>query len=279
MKRGENMIVQRADSSLITEVPADIRELLDTEAARINTPGFIDEDPVQFPRRFSRLQDVEIAGLISAIIAWGNRKMICRDAEKILTLMDHEPYLYMMDEGYEDLNPDMNLHRTYFARHLSWLLRGLRRIYKDYGSLDAFSAAVRAGEDEAPAWHLVEEMQKVMNDENGGVACSRSLPVNLKQTALKRVNMALRWFVRDDGIVDMGVWGSIPKHKLYIPLDVHVGNISRELGLLRRKGNDRKSVEELTTVLRTLRPEDPAVYDYALFGIGIEGKNRADVLI
>ena len=251
-------------------VDKDIVELLDFEAKRINNPDFIDKDPVQFPRRFEKVQDIEIAGLLSAIIAWGNRKMICRDAERMLTLMDNEPYAYVMDEGYEDLNPDMNLHRTFFARHFQYFLRGMRRIYKDYDSLDAFAAAVRAGEDSAPAWKLVEEMQKIMSDVNDGATCSQCLPVNLKQTALKRINMALRWFVRDDGIVDMGVWKSIPKSKLYIPLDVHVGNVSRELGLLTRKANDRKSVEELTGVLRELRPDDPCIYDYALFGVGVQ---------
>ena len=105
--------------------------------------------------------------------------------------------------------------------------------------------------------------------ENGGAADSRCLPVNLKNSALKRVNMALRWLVRDDGIVDMGIWKSIPKSKLFIPLDVHVGNTARNLGLLSRKSNDRKSVEELTDTLRILRPDDPVFYDYALFGIGV----------
>lgn len=247
----------------------ELKELLDTEAKRINSKDFIEKDPVQFPRRFERLQDIEIAGLLSAIIAWGNRKMICRDAERMLNLMDNEPYLYVMDEGYEDLDPAMNLHRTFFGRNFQYFLRGMHRIYKDYGSLDAFSQTVRAGEDEAPAWKLVEEMQKVMSDVNGGETCSQCLPVNLKQTALKRINMALRWFVRDDGIVDMGVWKSIPKSKLFIPLDVHVGNVSRELGLLTRKANDRKSVELLTSTLREFRPDDPAIYDYALFGIGV----------
>ena len=81
--------------------------------------------------------------------------------------------------------------------------------------------------------------------------------------------MALRWLVRDDGIVDMGLWRSIPKSKLFIPLDVHAGNTARSLGLLSRKANDRRSVEQLTGLLRTIRPEDPAFYDFALFGIGI----------
>lgn len=260
------------NEEIITTVPHDVRDLLDSEAARINSPAFIGEDPVQFPRRFSQLQDIEIVAFLSSIIAWGNRKMICRDAERMLALMDNEPYRYVMDEGYEDLNPRQNIHRTFFGEHFSYFLRGMREIYTKYGSLDAFAAGVRAGDSEAPSWKLVEEMQKVMSDVNNGATCSQCLPVNLQQTALKRINMALRWLVRDDGIVDMGVWNSIPKSKLYIPLDVHVGNISRELGLLTRKANDRKSVEMLTGLLRTLRPEDPAIYDFALFGIGVEGK-------
>lgn len=251
------------------QVPSDIRELLDYEAKRINRPEFITNDPVQFPRRFSRLQDIEIAAFISAIIAWGRRSMICRNADRILSLMDGEPYKYVMDKGYEDLDPAMNLHRTFFAHHLIYFLRGLNRIYNDYGSLDAFGTQLKVGDAEAPSWKLVEEMEKVMRDVNDGENCSQCLPVNLESTALKRINMALRWLVRDDGIVDMGVWKSIPKSKLYIPLDVHVGNTARDLGLLSRRANDRKSVMLLTDTLRTLRPDDPVFYDYALFGIGV----------
>lgn len=250
-------------------IERDIVELLDREATRINRPEFIGNDPVQFPRRFSRREDIETVAFLSAIIAWGRRTMICRDAERMLTLMDHEPYAYVMEQGYEDLDPRMNLHRTFFAEHFQWFLRGLRRIFRDYGSLDSFSAAVGAGKCEAPAWKLVEEMERVMRDENQGLDCPQCLPVNLRNTALKRVNMALRWLVRDDGIVDMGIWESIPKSKLYIPLDVHAGNTARSLGLLDRKANDRKSVELLTSELAAIRPEDPVFYDYALFGIGV----------
>lgn len=249
-------------------VPNDIKELLDREAERINRVEFIDRDPVQFPRRFETLQDIEIVSLLAATLAWGNRKMICRDIEKMLSLMDHQPLAYTLDKGYEDLDPKINIHRTFFASHLQHFLRGLRKIYTRYGSLDEFSSAHKVGETEAPAWRLVELLNNVLLEENG-VSSSRCLPLNLQQSALKRVNMALRWLVRDDAIVDLGVWKSIPKSKLYIPLDVHVGNVSRELGLLTRKANDRKSVEELTGVLRQLKPEDPAIYDYALFGIGI----------
>lgn len=253
-------------------IPSRIASLLDEEAARINSPAFVAEDPVQFPRRFSSLQDIEIMAFMAAVIAWGNRKMICRDAERLISLMNGEPHTFMMHEGYLDIDPALNIHRTLFGRHLIHFMRGLRQIYASYGSLDAFSASIAAGDSAAPAWHLVENMQKIITDANNGETCSRYFPVNLTNTALKRVNMALRWLVRDDGIVDMGVWSSIPKSRLYIPLDVHVGNVSRELGILQRGSNDRKATEELTAALRTLRPEDPVYYDYALFGIGIESK-------
>lgn len=249
----------------------DIKLLLDEEARRINHVSFIDKDPVQFPRRFESLQDIEIVSLLSAMVAWGNRKMICRDIEKMLSLMENRPFHYMMERGFEDLDPKLNIHRTFFASHLQHFLKGLRRIYKDYGTLDNFAIANKIGEDDFPAWRLVELINRVLLDENGE-NCSRCLPLNLKQSALKRVNMALRWLVRDDGIVDLGVWKSIPKSKLFIPLDVHVGNVSRELGLLTRKANDRKSVEELTELLRTFNPSDPAIYDFALFGIGVSGR-------
>lgn len=255
-------------------IPTDIAELLESEAARINHPDFIAEDPVQFPRRFDRLQDIEIASLLSATIAWGNRRMICRNAERLLSLMDHQPYAYVMDEGFEDLDDSLNLHRTFFARNLKHYLRGLREIYSRFGSLDAFSSHIKAGDGDAPAWKLVEEMEKVFRDANNGADDPRCLPMNLKGTALKRINMALRWLVRDDGIVDLGVWKSIPKSKLFIPLDVHVGNTARNLGILHRNSNDRKSVELLTDELRTLRPEDPVLFDYALFGIGIEARKK-----
>ena len=247
----------------------ELRDLLDSEAARINSPEFIGSDPVQFPRLFERQQDVEIAGLLSATIAWGNRKMICRNCEKMLSWMEHRPYDFVMGEGYEDL-PEGNVHRTFFVENLKHYLRGLRRIYSDHDTLDEFAKRRGVGESEAPAWRLVEEMSREFAAANDGKCDSRCLPGNLKNTALKRINMALRWFVRDDGIVDLGIWKSIKPSQLYIPLDVHVADVSRQLGLLERKSNDRRAVEELTAKLRRFRPEDPAIYDYALFGIGMK---------
>lgn len=256
------------------EVSTDIKELLEESARRINSPEFIDADPVQFPRRFSALEDVEIVALLSATIAWGKRKMICSNCEKILRLMDYQPHAYVIDEGYEEL-PDGNIHRTFFACDMRYYLRGLRRIYSRFGSLRSFGEAVGIRHSEAPAWSLVEALNRELKEANGGAGNSRCLPQNLDGTALKRVNMALRWLVRDDGIVDIGLWkGLLKPSQLFIPLDVHVGNTARELGLLERKLNDRKAVFELTSVLRALRPEDPVYYDYALFGLGVGGELR-----
>lgn len=243
-----------------------LKELLDREAARINTPEFIANDPVQFPRRFSALPDIEIAALLSATIAWGNRKMICNNCEKMLTIMGNEPAHFVLNKEYELLPDEQNIHRTFFARNFKYLLRGLRHIYKSHGSLNEFAKANHVGDSEEPAWRLVELMQQEMAAANGGTYDSRCLPTNLKNTALKRINMALRWFVRDDGIVDLGVWTAIKPSQLFIPLDVHVGDTARQLGMTTRHANDKKTVLEITHLLRQLRPSDPIIYDFALFG-------------
>ncbi|MCM1450633.1 MAG: TIGR02757 family protein [Clostridium sp.] len=249
-------------------VDADLKRMLLEEAARIDSPEFIGEDPVQFPRMFEDARDIEIASLLCSTIAWGNRKMICRSCQKMLSLMDMQPYRYMMDEGYEDL-PDQNIHRTFFAKNLRHYLRGLRRIYSAHGSLQGFAHALGIASDQFPAWKLVEGINRELCLANDGLADSRCLPQNTENTALKRVNMALRWLVRKDGIVDLGIWDVITPAQLYIPLDVHVAQTSRNLGLLQRRSNDRRAVAELTDTLREVKPDDPVYLDYALFGIGM----------
>lgn len=248
----------------------DLKELLDVESKRINHPSFITEDPVQFPRRFSDRRDIEIVSLLVSTIAWGKRSMICRDADRMLAMMDNDPYRFVMDRGYEDM-PDGNVHRTFFVRNLRHYLRGLHSIYSSYATLEDFAAKALEGVENHHAWHLAAAINDSLREANGADDC-RCLPLGLDKSALKRFNMALRWLVRDDGIVDLGVWSVIKPSQLYIPLDVHVGNISRQLGLLQRKANDRAAVDELTAQLRRFNPEDPVIYDYALFGIGVTGR-------
>lgn len=249
---------------------ADMGELLDREAARINSPAFVADDPVQFPRRFQNQADIEIASLLAATIAWGNRRMICRDAERMFALMDWQPHAYVMERGYEEL-PDCNIHRTFFASDLREWLRALNRVYTRHATLDDFARSAGVGSDEMPSWALARALNHELAEANPGGRLCRCLPQNLDQTALKRLNMALRWLVRRDGIVDLGLWRSIEPRQLFIPLDVHVGNVSRQLGLLTRKANDRRAVVELTGILRRFNPDDPVIYDFALFGLGVYG--------
>lgn len=251
---------------------SELKALLDSEAERINSKDFIADDPVQFPRRFTDKRDIEIAALLCSSIAWGNRRMICRDCDRMLELMDNMPYQFMMEGAYEAMDPDMNLHRTFFARNFQHFMRGLRSVYERYGTLDDFCRESGASQAEQAPWALADALNRMLADANDGRDDSRCLPVNTRTTALKRLNMALRWLVRRDGIVDLGIWQSLTPAQLYIPLDVHVNRTARSLGLLTRKAADRRSVLELTDKVRVFRPDDPAIYDYALFGVGIEGR-------
>ncbi len=251
-----------------------LKTKLDILAGQYNVPSFAESDPVQFPRRFSDKRDIEIMSLLASTIAWGNRKMICRNVGRLVSLMEHAPYAYLMDRGYEELDPEANIHRTFFNRNLQHYLSGLRLIYSTYGSLEDFAASTGVADDEYPAWRLAKGLNAKIAEANG-VADSRCLPQNLDVSALKRLNMALRWLVRDDGIVDLGVWKVLTPAQLYIPYDVHVQNTSRAFGLVERKAVDKRAVAELTGNLRLFDASDPVKYDFALFGLGIESKNRS----
>lgn len=252
----------------------EMKAFLDRHAEAVNTPAFIASDPVQFPRRYSSLQDIEIASLLVATIAWGRRDMICRDSNRLLSdIMHDRPYDYLMSGEYETLPDRQNIHRTFFTDNLRHYLRGLRAIYSHHASLADFVRAHKIASEELPSFALAAKLCQALCAANDGVADSRCLPVNLATTPLKRLNMALRWLVRRDGIVDLGVWDDtvLSPSQLIIPLDVHVGRVSRELGLLSRKADDRRAALELTDALRRYDPVDPIRYDFALFGIGVAG--------
>lgn len=252
---------------------SELKETLDALAVRYNVPSFAGNDPVQFPRRYSDKRDIEISSLLTSTIAWGRRPMILNNAEKLHEKMWNEPYRFVT-EGDIDAIDDSNIHRTFFGRHLRYFLRGLRDVYNRYGSLEDFAVAVGAPECEAPAWRIAEQLNAVLRDANAECPLdgpTRCLPDKPDSSALKRLNMALRWLVRRDGIVDIGCWEALNPSQLFIPLDVHSANTARQLGLLTRKQNDRKAVEQLTAELRKFRPDDPTVYDFALFGFGVNG--------
>ncbi|MDR0960990.1 MAG: TIGR02757 family protein [Mediterranea sp.] len=231
-----------------------LKAYLDNEVARIQVPAFIENDPVQFVHNYSCKQDIEIVAFIVATIAWGRRQMILRNAERMLDKLGRSPYDYVMSEGYKRLGT-ANVHRTFFEQDLAGMLHGFHDILTHYDSMEACLASCFEGRaSEITAWDIAPMLR---------------LSYKVDKSALKRINMALRWLVRNEGAVDLGLWTFIKPSQLYIPLDVHVANTARRLGLLRRKSNDRKAVEELTTVLRSFCPEDPVKYDFALFGVGV----------
>ena len=247
----------------------DIKEYLDEHAERINNHSFIKDDPVKFPRRYKDLCDIEIVSFLVATIAWGKRTMILRDAERMLAKTGNSPYDYVMSKGYEKLGTT-NVHRTFFENDMAYMLRGFRRFYSQHKSIDDYMSTLT---DHTPH-KLVEALRLSAIEANDNIHNMKCYSKDFKNTALKRVNLAMRWLVRNDGIVDLGVWKSMKPAELYIPLDVHVGNTAREIGLLTRNNNDWKAVDELTRKLREFNPEDPILYDFALFGIGIEKNKR-----
>jgi len=242
-----------------------LKQKLDRYFSAVCAESFIDKDPVRFPRRYSKREDVEIAAFLSATIAWGRRDLILRSADKMFAIMGKSPYDYIMSGGYKNLKK-RNIHRTFFEDDLKYFCRGFEHCYAKYGNLEKlFSFA-------PDVWRGFALFREEMAKANKGIFSkhiSNPGAEGKNGSACKRLNLALRWLVRK-GPVDLGLWKSIKPSGLFIPLDVHVSRTARKLGLLTRKSNDKNAVIELTEKLREFCPEDPVKYDYSLFGIGIE---------
>ncbi len=254
-----------------TTVNNETATLLESAALRHNTPEFVAQDPVQFPRRYTKLQDVEVVALLTATLAWGRREMILRDAERMLSRMGPSPYWHVTEGDLSQWGSE-NVHRTLFGRDVRHYLMALRHIYEQHESLNSFFLAHGAENAWDVARLLIEQLTKA-----NGAPNPRCLPLHWETSALKRINLLLRWMVRNDGIVDLGRWTFITPARLYIPLDTHVMATARRLHLLSHSAPSRRSAEQLTDTLRTLRPEDPTVFDFALFGLGLE--RRAGELV
>ncbi len=245
----------------------NIKDYLEKLVAKNNTEAFIKDDPVQFPHRYSDIHDIEIVSFLVATIAWGNRKMILNNANKMLDIMGKSPYDYVMSGGFEKLEDSKCVHRTFFGRDLKYYCKGIQHIYNQLVSCSLENVFYN---EEHDVWRGIENFRNLMAEANGVTSKHISNPcceAPMKGSACKRLHMALRWLVRNDGIVDLGVWKRLSPKDLMIPLDVHVARVSRELGLLDRKSNDRMAVEILTEHLREFDAEDPVKYDFALFGV------------
>lgn len=240
-----------------------LKAFLDEKATWYEQPKFISSDPIQIPHQFSLKPDIEIAGLLTATISWGNRKSILNSAHKMMAIMGHTPYDFILSYPKKALPPFV--HRTFNSNDLHFLCMGLHRLYTEYQDMDVFFGQLTGQTVADKIHHFREYMLESPHEKRS----EKHLSDPLKGSAAKRIHMFLRWMVRSARAgVDFGLWQSITPNELSIPLDVHTGNIARKLGLLQRKQNDRKALEELDGMLREMDPVDPVRYDFALFGLG-----------
>ena len=246
-----------------------IKEFLDEKVLQYNSISFISSDPVQIPHSFSKKEDIEIAGFLTATIAWGQRKSIILNAQRLMSMMPGGPHEFLINASDDDLKTFIIfVHRTFNGFDCIFFLKSLRNIYQNFGGLGSvFEESYLRNKD---VYSTLAEFRELFLSLPESGRTSRHVSNVNKGSAAKRLNMFLRWMIRKDNHgVDFGLWEKIPMSALYIPLDLHSGNSARKLGLLKRKQNDWKAVEELTGILREFDSEDPVKYDYALFGLGV----------
>lgn len=236
-----------------------MKNKLDKLVLKYETKDFIKSDPIQFPHRFKDKIDIEIAGFISALFAFGKREMFISKLDFLFSLANSPSELIY---DFKKYSLDDFLYRFIKSCDLIELLKILNKLYYiDKSSLEEL-------------FYQNDKFNYVTNyfyknsniPSSSGFCFMFAKPQN--NSALKRLNMFLRWMVRD-GEVDLGIWKGIKKSQLLIPLDTHVANISRKFNLLSRKQNDFRAVLELSEKLHEFDEFDPIKYDFALFGLGV----------
>lgn len=249
----------------------ELRDLLEYLHDKYNTPDFIAEDPISVPHSFAAAEDREIAGLLASTIAWGNRRAIVQSAHRMMRYMDNAPYDFVVNATEEDIATlNSFVHRTFNGGDFRDFVLGMRHIIKGWGSIGGyFEQRYReTGDIRRVLAMFREDFFAVEHNPHSEKHVSNIC----RGAACKRLCMYLRWFVRRDSRgVDFGLWGQIPMSALYLPLDLHTGRVGRALGLLNRKQDDWRAVEQITERLAAFSKDDPTRYDYALFGAGISG--------
>lgn len=244
-----------------------IKDLLEQKYQVYCRSDFIKEDPISIPHLFNRMEDIEIAGFLTATISWGQRKTIIQSANHLMKLMDYSPYEFIIQAGENDIKPlEKYKHRTFSGTDCVFFIHSLRNIYLNYGGLE--NAFKRTGYDDIKS--SIMKFREIFFSIPYPARTAKHIANPAAGASAKRINMFLRWMVRkDDRGVDFGIWNMVSPSRLYCPLDIHTGNVARKLGLVNRKQDDWKSLEELMSHLRVFDPEDPVKYDFALFGLGI----------
>lgn len=244
----------------------DLKDFLDGKVEQYNNPKFIESDPIQIPHQFHLKEDIEISSFLVSSIAWGNRKMIIKNGFRMMELMGHSPYDFIMSHKTSDLE-SLNgfVHRTFNEVDFKYFIRALHHIYTKHNGLEAIFS-----KPSSSLQQTISNFKTIFFEIEHQNRTTKHISDPLNGSAAKRLNMMLRWLCRkDNNGVDFGIWKSINPSQLSCPLDVHSGNVARKLGLLKRKQNDAKALLELDTSLRVLDPKDPVKYDFALFGLGV----------
>ena len=251
-----------------------IKDFLDQKVALYNRPNFIELDPISIPHRFDKKQDIEIAGFFAAILAWGQRKTILNKCRELLVRMDDAPHDFLVNHSEGDLKAFLGFkHRTfnevdalYFIHFLSWF-------YRHQDSLEKAFLIGQTGDIDSMESMLIQFQRHFFSLEDAPSRTKKHISSPATRSACKRINMYLRWMVRqDEQGVDFGIWKQISPAQLICPCDLHVDRVGRKLGLITRKQTDWGTALELTQVLRSFDPLDPVKYDFALFGLGVEEK-------
>lgn len=251
-----------------------IRDLLNEAVHKYNRPGFIQDDPISVPHLFSRKEDREISGFFAATLAWGQRKTILANATRIVHMMDMRPFDFIRDHSAADLKPFVGfVHRTFNDSDLLFFIQALHNIYTKSGGLEPlFAEGLQRSGNMSDAIGYVKD---VFFDTEHLPRSRKHFSDPRRGSAAKRLHMYLRWMVRKDNAgVDFGIWKHIAPSQLMPPLDLHSGRVARRLGLLTRRQDDRKAVEELYARLAELDSQDPVKYDFALYGLGVFEKMK-----
>jgi len=247
--------------------------LLEEKVAFYNNPEFIKSDPISIPHRFTRKEDIEIAGFLAATLAWGQRVTIINKSSELMNRMDNAPFDYVMNATEKEIGTlSTFVHRTFQGEDCMNFIQALQHIYRQHGGLEtAFSNGYLINQSIKES---ISRYREVFFSFEHLHRTRKHVPDPLKGSAAKRINMYLRWMIRKDAKgVDFGIWKNFKPSDLLCPLDLHSGNVARKLGLLDRKNNDWQAVEELTANLRVFDPADPVKYDFALFGTGVNEKS------
>jgi uncharacterized protein (TIGR02757 family) len=252
----------------------EIKKILDSRVDLYNNLDFINTDPIQIPHRFILKEDIEISGFLAATIAWGQRKSIINNADKLMTLMDNSPFEFIMETDFDIYGENRHLdkikqfvHRTFNGDDCIFFLQSLKNIYQNHGGLE--TVFTEGYKKEETVFSALKHFRAVFLSLPHSNHVTKHISDVSANSSAKRLNMFLRWMVRsNENEVDFGLWKNIPLSALMLPLDVHTGDVARAYGLLSRKQNDWKAVVEITDVLRRFDPSDPIKYDFALFGIG-----------